>query len=90
MSLFYFNTGVTPQSGAGLFGCQVWRGGTKQIPFECEGVPSDAVFLFACDFDNLPEAKEKNVIVSKIVNAEAKGGLLSKYAYFRTHKQEKS
>lgn len=79
---YYFNTGVKPESGSKLFGCQVWKGGTKQIPFICEDVPDNATFLFACDNENLPEAKESNVVVKRILDNKP-GGLVSNFAYFR-------
>ena len=79
---FYFNTGVRPESGSGLFGQQVWKDGTKQIPFVCDGVPDNARFLFACDNENLPETKIPGIIVVKIINT-GPGGILSKFAYFK-------
>ena len=81
---FYFNTGVRPESGSPLFGRQVWRGGTKQIPFTCDNVPGSATFLFACDNPSLPESKIPGVIVREITDSEKPGGLISKFAYFRS------
>ncbi|GJQ44010.1 MAG: hypothetical protein JETCAE03_35080 [Ignavibacteriaceae bacterium] len=80
MRTFYFNTGVRPENNPNLFGNQVWRGGTKQIPFTCDIDESSRVkFLFACDNPNLEESKSENVIVKEI---QEPNGLLSKYAYF--------
>jgi len=73
---FYFNTGVKFADYPYLYGQQVERGGTKQIPFECENIPDGATFKFACDNPNL-EGYE-GCIIAPIVG----GGLLSKYAYF--------
>ena len=80
---FYFDTGVTPGSGSPIYGKQVWKDGTKQIPFTCEDVPDNARFWFACDADNLPESETPGVVVRKILDSGT-GGLLSKFAYFRT------
>jgi len=80
---FYFNTGVKPESGSPLFGRQVWKGGTKQIPFTCDNVPDDATFWFACDDRTLPESEMPGVIVREIIDSGA-GGILSKFAYFKT------
>jgi hypothetical protein len=85
MTTFYFNTGVRPENCEGkLYGRQVWRNGTKQIPFTCEDVPDHSVFMFACDNNELSESKLDNVIVRPIVDAGPKG-MLSKFAYFRIH-----
>lgn len=82
MKTFYFNTGVQPYKhtppvklGPG----QIMRGGTMQIPFDCENVPENAVFMFACDNDKLSEAAYKNVIVREMFNTS----MCSKYAYFK-------
>ena len=83
MKTFYFNTGVTPFGhsnppmtlGAG----EVWRGGTKQIPFDCKDVPDNASFMFACDNPSLRESTYENVIVREIFNST----LCSKFAYFK-------
>lgn len=77
MSTFYFNTGVKPPSV--MYGKQVWKGGTKQIPFECD-VPEDYRFMFACDNPDLPEGNSEYWEVAKIKPEE--GGMLSEYAYF--------
>jgi hypothetical protein len=71
---FYFNTGVKYSDYPYLFKGQVERGGTKQIPFECENVPDGATFQFACDSPNLHP--ESNYIVREMSNT----AMLSKYA----------
>lgn len=64
MQTFYFNTGVKAEIPTNkrhrpdakpvpLCDGQVWRNGTKQIPFDCENVPEGATFSFACDNPNL-------------------------------------
>jgi len=80
---FYFNTGVKP------YGCtnppyklsngHIIRGGVVQIPFDCENVPENASFMFACDNPELSESKQKNVIVRKMYNTV----MCSEYAYFK-------
>ena len=87
MTTFYFNTGVRPfihnppvHIGQG----EVLRGGTKQIPFDCDDVPEGADFMFACDNPELRESKYEGVIVREIHNSV----LCSKYAYFRVDKSE--
>lgn len=73
---FYFNTGVKYCNYPYLCEGQIERGGTKQIPFDCEDVPEGATFQFACDNPDLhPEA---GYIVREIHNS----ALHSKYAYF--------
>lgn len=79
---FYFNTGVKPENNPHLWGRQVWKNGTKQIPFTCEDVPENATFKFACDNDELPESKLPNFLVRKILDA-GEGGMVSKFAYFQ-------
>jgi len=78
MNTFYFNTGVLPQNCNGLTKGQVWRGGTKQIPFDCDA-PQDAKLMYLCNNPNLDTAKYPNVIVREIFNTT----MISKYAYFR-------
>jgi hypothetical protein len=56
----------------------VIRGGTLQIPFDCDA-PEDATFLFACDKSDLPESTASNVKVCEIFNSN----IGSKFAYFR-------
>lgn len=81
MKTFYFNTGVK-QFGhfppVPLMEGQVWRGGVKQIPFDCEDVPKNATFAFACDDPKLHA--EAGYIVREMHNTI----MASKYAYF-TH-----
>ena len=84
MKTFYFDTGVKPSSGSSLFGRQVWRNGTKQIPFTCDA-PENAVFMFASNFTDLPESNNPNVIVREILD-NGPDGMLSKFAYFKTRK----
>lgn len=81
METFYFNTGVNPYLYPPIakFG-QVNRGGTVQIPFDCENVPENSTFLFACDDENA--SADENTICREIHNS----GLISKYAFFRTNK----
>lgn len=86
MQLFYFNTGVTPNNRTDLYGDQVWRNGTIQIPFECDNVPDGAIFKFACDIPDLELDIHPNRIVRKIHNSD----LLSKYAYFDCPNKEKT
>jgi len=79
---FYFNTGVTPQNGTPdnpipLMEGQIWRGGTKQIPFQCEDVPDGAVFKFASPYPDVQG--HENYIVREILEGSA---MMSKYAYF--------
>jgi hypothetical protein len=85
MKKFFFNTGVKPgiplneihrknSIAVPLCTGQVWLNGTKQIPFECEDVPDNAVFKFASDCPNADEG----FIVREIHNSS----LISKYAHF--------
>jgi hypothetical protein len=74
---FYFNTGVRPyihnppvKVGPG----QIIKGGTLQIPFDCEDVPENAFFKFGCDDPNI----RGGYLVRPILNST----LLSKFAYF--------
>ena len=80
MKKFFFDTGVRPRNNPNLFGNQVWKGGTKQIPFSCENVPDGSEFMFGANRPDQPESKLDRVIVREIHNSD----LLSKYAYFRT------
>jgi len=83
MNTFYFDTGVKLYGHSNppmrLSEGQVWRNGTKQIPFDADA-PKDSMLLFACDDPNHPEKKIPGVIVCEISNTS----LLSKYAYMRT------
>lgn len=88
MRTFYFNTGVragVPSNERHKKGAkpvqlgdgQVWRNGLKQIPFDCENVPDNAILMYLCGNDKLHE-NDKNVIVREVFNTK----MLSKYAYF--------
>lgn len=82
MNTFYFNTGVKEGNNPYLEKTAVKRnslgGGTHYvIPFDCEDVPDNASFVFACDNPNLyPDA---GYIVREIHNSK----LISKYAFFK-------
>jgi hypothetical protein len=86
MQTFYFDTGVKPGQRriwggpVETYGCQVVRGGTIQIPMEVDDVPKGSVFLYAKDGigEEVP-----GVIHREILNNTQKGGLLSKFAFFR-------
>lgn len=82
---FYFNHGVIPTHDTKLFGIQIIHRGTIQTPVEVENVPKNAQFLFATDKLDCTEAKQSNIIIREILNRHElqKGGLVSKYAYFR-------
>ena len=86
---FYFNTGVRPWNRSKLFGEQIWKDGTIQIPFTCENVPNGAKFLFACNIHDCWELRLKSIIVRRILDY-GHNGLLSKFAYFsvpRPHRE---
>jgi hypothetical protein len=55
----------------------VIRGGTLQIPFDCEGVPDGAAFLYAGD--TIKPGLDKSVIYREMKNTN----MVSKYAFFR-------
>lgn len=83
MQKFYFNTGVVPHKVPNFpYEYHKKQGdeirGTLLIPFYCEDVPAGAVFKFACDNPDLPEAK--SMLVREIHNSN----LISKFAYFAT------
>lgn len=77
MKTFRFNTGVkihnNPKgpNGGILDGNGVWY-----IPFDCDNVPDNAVFIHACNSEN---PLTENHIVREMHNTK----LLSKYAHFR-------
>lgn len=76
---FMFNTGVrvyahTPP--VPVMPGNVVRDGILQIPFDCENVPSDATFVFACD--TVPPGGER-LLKREIRNSN----LMSKYAFFQ-------
>lgn len=77
MKTFYFDTGVKPENrrGVGLCAGQVWRG-TLQMTFDCEGIPENAVFKFACD--NTPPGNE-HLLRREMHNTT----MVSKYAFFQ-------
>jgi hypothetical protein len=77
MSTFYFNTGVKPNYPAPRGG-KLFEG-VWQIPFECNDVPEDAVFLYAANNPNLADNYE-NIICREIEGD--KELLHSRYAYF--------
>jgi hypothetical protein len=77
MNTFYFDTGVTPNNNPNLWADQVWRNGTKQIPFDADA-PKNARLLFLCPNSDLPESKIPGVIVREVFNTS----MCSKYAYF--------
>ena len=82
MKTFYFNTGVRPfihNPPVKLSAGQIMKGGTMQIPFDCEDVPEGAIFKFACENKDLRESKYPNYIVREIHNST----LIAKYAYFQ-------
>lgn len=83
MKTFYFDTGVIYANYPSLFGNQVVRGGTKQIPFDAD-VPEDAQLMFLCDHPDLRESKAPNVMVVPVFNTD----MVSKYAYFRVRVKE--
>jgi hypothetical protein len=82
MKTFYFNTGVRiydHNPPVPLCKGQISSpNGVKIIPFDCDDVPDNATFRFACDNPNLKEASYAHIIVREIHNST----LISKYAYF--------
>jgi len=82
MQTFYFDTGVRPQNCNGLCEGQVWRNGTKQIPFDVTDVPENAELMFLAPTDDLPESKLENVIVRSVHNTTMAGD----FAYFKVYK----
>ena len=79
---FYFNTGVKPYGYSNppmsLSKGQVWRRGTKQIPFDADA-PADATLLYLCNTPDLIESTCPGVIVREVSNTT----ICNKYAYFR-------
>ena len=67
MKTFYFYTGVNPRD---------YPNSPTSIPFDCEDVPDNYKFDFACDNPNIRH--DETCIVREIHNSR----LLSKYAYF--------
>lgn len=82
MKKFYFNTGVSIDNNPHIKGGIDSGNGTVIVPFECENVPDDAIFLFACDSPKVNRVRggEEGIIHRKIHNSP----LLSEYAYFKT------
>jgi hypothetical protein len=79
MKTFYFDTGVRYADFPYLCkGQKLSPNGVKVIPFDADA-PDHATFMFSCDFPDLPESKNKDVIVCELFNTT----LLSKYGYFR-------
>jgi hypothetical protein len=78
MTTFYFDTGVTPHNNPHLWADQVWRKGTKHIPFTADA-PEDATLLFLSNNPDLPEKDYPGIIVREVSNTS----IGSKYAYFR-------
>jgi hypothetical protein len=78
MRTMYFNTGCTPINSPNLHADQVWKNGTKQIPFDVDA-PESATLLFLCDDPNMPESRMSGVIVREVSNTS----MISKYAYLR-------
>lgn len=76
MKTFYFNTGVKPENRTHLCKGQVWRGGTMQMPFDCEKVPDNAIFQFSCD--HTPPGDE-HLLRREMHNTT----MVSKYAFFK-------
>ena len=75
MNTFYFNTGVKSEnSPKDMAGATLSSNGVYIIPFECEA-PKGATFLFACDYDNLPDGTCYPIKQPSM--------LLSKFAYFK-------
>lgn len=85
METFYFNTGVRvyvmeyADKGKPKYFAPTDKiiNGVRHIPFDCEDVPTNASFCFACDDENL--YPEYGYIVREIFNTT----LISKFAYFR-------
>lgn len=82
LKTFYFDTGVKFTTNPFLFRGQVFRNGTKQIPFDCENVPEGSTLLFLSIHDDLREAELEEVIVREVFNST----IASKFAYFRVPK----
>ena len=77
MKTFYFNTGVKPCYPGPETGVLIR--GEYHIPFDCEDVPDNAIFKYACA-NAEAEKKDPNFIVRKIHNSK----LISEYAVFIT------
>ena len=78
MKTFYFNTGVQSYMVIlPLMKGHIIKGGTMQIPFDCDDVPNKATFLYAQDTP--PEIQHPNIIFREMHNT----AMVSKYAFFR-------
>ena len=85
MRTMYFDTGVSqtavythPPYHPRIFKGQVWRNGTKQIPYDVDA-PENATEMFLCDTPDLPESKLPGVIVREVFNTT----MSSKYVYLK-------
>lgn len=75
LNSFQFNTGVKVEnSPKGMLGATLSGNGVYVIPFQCEA-PKGATFLFACDYDNLPDGTCYPI--------KQPSKMLSKFAYFK-------
>lgn len=73
---FYFNTGVKPDQNSYLLeNGAIVKGGCIRIPFDCYNVPDNAIFKFACGYDDLTA---DNLICREIHNSK----MIATYAYF--------
>lgn len=75
MKTFYFNTGVKPWYPGPPSGVLIR--GEWHIPFDCEDVPDNAIFQYACT-DAEKEKNNPDFIVRKIHNS----AICSEYAVF--------
>lgn len=77
---FYFDTGVKPYNFSPpvkLVEGQILKG-TVQIPFDCDNVPANAKFEFACDSPT-PINNHGNYFIAEMKNTT----MVSKFAHFR-------
>jgi hypothetical protein len=79
MRTFYFPTGVSINTPNAIKGV-ISPNGVIKIPFQCEDVPENAIFKFACDYPNL--GPKGSYWVREIHDIPGYTGLLSKYAFF--------
>lgn len=79
MKTFYFSSGVKVSEPNAIKGI-VSPNGVISIPFQCEDVPDNAIFKFACDYPELN--KDNTYIVREIHNLPGYTTLMSKYAFF--------
>lgn len=78
MRTMYFDTGCTPENSPGLYKGQVWKNGTKQIPFDVDA-PENATLLFLSDKLDDETTLIPGIIVREVFNTS----MLSRYAYLR-------